>query len=71
MSGMVTFRQRDYMRKLVADLGVRRDAVCAAYAQAERDGVVLRKRNSSKHTPEDYAARLWLDGTAKGWLTPA
>ena len=57
------------MRKLVAELGANRSAVCAAYAQAERDGMVPRKRNSSKHSPDEYAVRLWLDGTGKkGWL---
>lgn len=63
------YGQRDYMRKLVVELGAKRDVVCAAYAQAERDGIVPRRSNASKHSPDEYAIRLWLDGTGKkGWL---
>ena len=65
----VVFKQRDYMRNLVRDLGPDPEAVCRAYAQAERDGLVKRTRNEHGLSPEDYAVALWKDGTgAKGWL---
>ncbi|MEQ1938048.1 hypothetical protein ABMA46_07330 [Mesorhizobium sp. CN5-321] len=60
--------QRDYMRELFVQFGSSRDKVCAAYAQAERDGIVSRNRNSNAMCPEDYAAALWEDGIHKGWL---
>lgn len=62
--------QRDYMRKLVASLGPDRQAVCAAYAKAESDGLIPRKSNVSGKSPAEYAAALWNDGTGKkGWLS--
>lgn len=60
--------QRDYMRKLAIEFGGDRARVCAAYAQAERDGVVARNRNTHDRASEDYATALWEDGVAKGWL---
>jgi hypothetical protein len=63
-----TYGQREYMRKLVASMGRNQDAVCAAYAQAERDGLVERANNITGHSPEDYALALWRDGDRKGWL---
>jgi hypothetical protein len=63
-----TYGQREYMRKLVASMGRNQDAVCAAYAQAERDGLVERAKNITGHRPEDYAIALWRDGDRKGWL---
>ena len=62
--------QRDYMRKLAIELGGDRAKVCAAYAQAERDGIVARNRNRHNMASEHYAAALWEDGVAKGWLEP-
>ena len=61
--------QRDFMRSLVADLGDDKQAVCHAYAKAERYGMVLRPPNESAATPEQFAFALWNDGQAKGWLT--
>lgn len=60
--------QRDYMRELLVQFGGDSDRVCAAYAQAERDGVVSRNRNANAMPPEDYAVALWEDGINKGWL---
>lgn len=62
-------KQRDYMRKLFVDMGGDRDKACAAYARAERDGIVSRSRNTHDMLPEDYANALWKDGVKKGWLT--
>lgn len=60
--------QRECMRELLVQFGGDRDRVCAAYAQAERDGVVSRNRNANAMSPEDYAVALWEDGIKKGWL---
>lgn len=68
MAGEVS--QRDYMRKLAIELSGDRTKVCAAYAQAERDGIVARSRNTHDRASEDYAAALWEDGIAKGWMEP-
>ncbi len=60
--------QRDMMRALYREHGADETSVCAAYAQAEIDGRVARKRGADSVTPETYAKALWNDGTAKGWL---
>lgn len=64
----MTTTQRDYMRKLFQQFDGDKNRVCAAYAQAELDGVVSRNRNSHDRSPEDYAVALWEDGIKKGWL---
>lgn len=56
------------MRHLVHRFGADGDRVCAAYAQAERDGEVLRRRNGSALSADAYALALWKDGVRKGWL---
>jgi hypothetical protein len=43
-------------------------AVCAAYAKAERDGLVARSRNEHGISPEAYAEALWNDFDRKRWL---
>lgn len=64
-----TFGQRDYMRKLAAENGLNRDALVRGYAKAERTGLVRRDSRISEMTPEEYALKLWHDGTGpKGWL---
>jgi hypothetical protein len=63
--------QRDYMRKLFVEMGGDVGKACAAYARAERDGIVARSRNTHDMTPEDYARALWNDGVKKGWLALA
>ncbi len=60
--------QRAFMRNLVKSLGFDQYQVCAAYAEAERDGQVRRKRNVNGKTPEEYALALWRDAEKKGWL---
>lgn len=65
---MSELQQRDYMRILVYELGGQKEAVCSAYAKAERDGLVARRRNANDLAPEAYAEALWADGIAKGWL---
>ena len=60
--------QREYMRRLVRGLGSVKAKVCAAYARAERDGLVRRQINTSRLSPEEYAVKLWNDGQDKDWL---
>lgn len=60
--------QRDAMRRLGVELGWRKEAVCAAYVEAEARGVVARLRNKKGLSAERYADALWRDGVAKGWL---
>lgn len=67
------YGQREYMRMLFQKFDGNETRVCAAYAQAERDGVVLRKKKTSYKTPEAYASALWYDGhrndgKRKPWL---
>ena len=54
--------QRDMMRKLLIKYGYNEQAVCAAYADAERAGLVRRFRNTAGFTPEGYARAVWRDG---------
>ena len=64
-----TFRQRQYMRKLFTQFGSDQKKVCAAYAKAERGGLVTRSRDEHDTSPEAYAAVLWRDALRYGWLT--
>jgi hypothetical protein len=68
MADETEYGQRAFMRKLVKSLGRDQHEVCAAYAEAERDGQVRRKKNVNGKTPEEYALALWRDGEKKGWL---
>ncbi len=61
-------KQRDMMRHLVKQYGRDKEKICRAYAAAERNGEVVRKRNSMNRTSEVYADLLWRDGERKGWL---
>jgi hypothetical protein len=54
--------QRAMMRQILVELGHNERAACAAYVQAEHDGRVMRLRNESGMSPEEYAAALWRDG---------
>ena len=60
--GTEAMTQRDMMRKLLLQHGHDEQAVCAAYAQAERDGLVPHERNRSGYDPEGYARAVWRDG---------
>lgn len=62
------FRQREYMRQLVTKHGSDQKKVCAAYAKAERDGLVTRSRDENDTSPEVYAVTLWRDAQRWGWL---
>lgn len=56
------YSQREYMRKMVRELGLDQAKVCAAYVKAERKGLVRHKSNRNGVTPEQYALSLWYDG---------
>jgi len=61
MANVAKFKQRELFRTLYRQhRGNERD-VCAAYAKAERDGLVARRSNTHDYTPEMYAAALWKD----------
>ena len=62
------YGQREYMRKLVKELGSEKAKVCAAYACGEREGLVVRQVNARRLSAEDYAIKLWNDGQDKNWL---
>ncbi len=67
------YGQREYMRVLYQKHKGNEAQVCAAYAQAERDGIVHRKKTKHYKTSEIYAAALWYDahrkdGKRKPWL---
>jgi DNA-binding MarR family transcriptional regulator len=64
-----TFRQREYMRQLASKHGSDQKKVCAAYAKAERAGLVTRSRDENDTSPEAYAEELWRDAQRWGWLT--
>lgn len=61
-------KQVDLMRELVAKHGRKPELVCPLYAEAERDGIVLRKSNKLGISPDQYAERLYRDGDKKGWF---
>jgi DNA-binding transcriptional MocR family regulator len=54
------------MRELYRKVGPSRETVCAAYAQAERNGLVDRRRNINGVTPEQDASRLFSDVRKRG-----
>lgn len=60
--------QRDVMRAIYNASGGDRDASVKAYAQAERNGRAVRKKNASKLDADKYASALWKDGITKGWF---
>jgi hypothetical protein len=61
-------QQRETMRRLIATYGHDEAKVCAAYAAAERAGLVARRRNSHNLSAIEYAHALWHDGVRKGWF---
>ena len=64
--------QHDKMKEFYKTYASNKERVVAEYAAAERKGEVKRDSNKNKFTPEEYALRLWNDGTGsglgKGWL---
>ena len=63
-----TFRQREYMKQLVTKHGLDQKKVCAAYARAERKGLVTRSRDEHDISPESFAEQLWRDAPRWGWF---
>jgi hypothetical protein len=60
--------QRDMMRDLYRQSDGDEERTVAAYAAAERHGLVERRSNSHDIDADSYARRLLADGLAKGWL---
>ena len=67
-NGVDTVKQREYMKKLVSELGRNEKLVIGAYVKGEKNGEVKRKKDINNMSPENYARALWLDGVAKKWL---
>jgi hypothetical protein len=61
-------KQRDKMRELFRLYRGVEARVVQAYAKCEELGEVPRKSDMQSRTPQDYAARLFADGTRKGWI---
>ena len=60
--------QRDYMRKLYKKFSSRKTIIIQTYANGECEGIVERKRNTFKLSPEAYAQALFSDGIRRGWI---
>jgi hypothetical protein len=52
---------------LSKSMGMNREAVVRAYANAERDGKVRRERNDNQTNAAEYAKALYRDGIIRGW----
>lgn len=65
---MARTTQRDVMRDLNRRFDGDHEKLVAAYAAAERRGDVKRASNVRGMEPEEYAERLYRDGTMKGWI---
>ena len=61
-------KQRDFMRKLYQKHGGEKAKIVSDYAQAERDGKVIRERNDCGFSHAEYASRLFYDGVHDGWI---
>jgi hypothetical protein len=71
MANVARLKQRELFRKLYREHNGNEEAVCAAYARAEKTGVVARRSNKNGYTAEAYAAALWKDahrGDKESWL---
>ena len=60
--------QRDMMRELFRRYGKTPELVIGKYAEAERVGRVIRKKNSCGLTAHDYAIKLFADGKRRKWI---
>ncbi|MGI3900574.1 MAG: hypothetical protein ACRYGP_02195 [Janthinobacterium lividum] len=62
----------DHQRRLLQSLfdlhGGNRTAICFAYARAEANGQVFRKRGNYRLSPEMNAEALLAHGLAQGWI---
>lgn len=56
------------MRELFRKYGKNHDLIVEKYADAERRGDVIRKRNSHGLASDNYASRLLADGIKKKWI---
>jgi hypothetical protein len=56
------------MRRLWSEHGGNHDAVVRAFAEAERNGEVVRRSNVRGTNSVAYAKRLLADGLRKGWI---
>ena len=56
------------MRELFRLHGGDETLIVQAYAESEEHGEVERGSDMHSLTPHDYAARLFADGTRKGWI---
>ena len=61
-------KQRDKMRELLQRHRGNEEQTIQAYADAEERGEVPRNSDLRGLTARDYAARLFADGIAKGWI---
>ena len=59
---------RDMMQRLAKQYAYDRFKTCRAFTNAERAGRILSERKPEEHTPEEYAAHVWRDAEANGWL---
>ena len=64
-----TEQQRELMRTLWRLHDGNEPTICSAYARAEIEGRVFRKRGDYRLTSEAYAKALLDDGKLKGWLS--
>lgn len=60
--------QQRLMQHLFRTLGGAPDAVCLAYAEAEREGKVPRPCGAEFMTPGTHAHLLLQEGELRGWL---
>src|SRR3954467_1358174 len=67
-SEMVPKSQRQMMRELCSRYAGDAEQIIRAYAEAEKRGDVVRRRDAHVLTAEQYAKALWSDGVRKGWL---
>lgn len=71
MPAHATEHQRSLMRSLFRLHDGNRAAICAAYARAEANGQVFRKRGDYRLSSEAYAEALLEHGLAQGWIRGA
>ena len=60
--------QQQLMQRLFRTLGGVPEAICLAYAEAEREGKVGRPCGAEFMTPSTHALLLLQEGELKGWL---
>lgn len=58
------------MKQLFVEHDGNESACIKSYSDAERKGLVERRKNRSNLSSEEYASALFRDGIIKGWLYP-